>query len=338
MTRHVVVYTQNNAFASTIVGPLEVFAYTGGMWNFLMNSPLELQFRVTVASLDGNPVVTRTGLVIQVDQCIFDVGQADFVLITSCGEDIETSLKLSAPVIPWLRQQHAQGVLLGSVCSGLALLAATGLLDGKRATTHWGLLDRMRKKFPALQLQSDQLYVEEPGIVTAGGGYAGTDLALHMVEKWCGATMARQCANAMLLDVNRESQAVFAGIQHHRMHQDERVQQIQNWLDAHFHEEINLDSLAAGYNMSPRNFKRRFKQASGDTPLRYLQKLRIEAAKRILETSDTQVERVAELVGYKDDNYFRQLFNRYTSFTPMAYRNRYGMSKQIQSNQSVKSL
>ncbi|RLU03881.1 MAG: helix-turn-helix domain-containing protein [Ketobacter sp.] len=318
--KKVLIYAQQFGFASTVVGPLEVFAYTGTMWNYLTGADFEPRFTVQVASLDGRPVLTRTGLKIEVDVAILDADEPDVILVTSCGEAIESCLQLSAPVIPWLQQQSERGALIGSVCTGMVLLAAAGLLDGKRATTHWGMIDRVRRCFPSVHMEPDQLYIEQGNIITAGGGYAGNDLALYLVEKLCGKEMARQCANALLLDLGRSSQSMYAGIMHHRMHNDERVQSIQQWMEQHFASEIKLDELARQYGMSPRNFKRRFTDASGETPLNYLQKIRVEAAKQLLENSASQVEQVAEQVGYRDVNHFRRLFKRHAGMTPARFR------------------
>ncbi|RLU01843.1 GlxA family transcriptional regulator [Ketobacter sp.] len=318
--KKVLIYAQQFGFASTLVGPLEVFAYTGTLWNYLTCAEFDRRFTVQVASLDGRPVLTRTGLKIEVDLAVLDADDADVILITSCGEAIDACLQASAPVIPWLQQQAARGALIGSICTGMVLLAAAGLLDGKRATTHWGMFDTVRGCFPKVQLEPDQLYIEEGNIITAGGGYAGNDLALYLVEKLCGKEIARQCANALMLDTGRTSQSMYAGIMHHRMHHDERVQSIQQWLEQNFNADINLDELARQYGMSPRNFKRRFTDASGETPLNYLQKLRVEAAKHLLDGSSVQIEQVAEQVGYRDVNHFRRLFKRHAGMTPARFR------------------
>ncbi len=321
--RKVVLFAVNNGFASTVVGPLEVFAYTGGIWNYLTGTPLDLRFQVVVASIDGKPVTTHTGLVIQPDICIFDIEQADIILLTSCGEDIEAALDQNRAITPWLNQQYTQGATLGSICTGLALLAATGLLARKRASTHWGMVEILQKIYPLVKVEMDQIIIDHGQLITSGGGYAGNDLALHLVAKICGKQMAKQCANALLLETGRVSQVPFAGLQHHRMHQDEQIDKIQQWLDNHYQNNVNLDDLAKHHSMSPRNFKRRFKLASGNTPLIYLQKLRIEAAKNILETTHLQIDQVAYQVGYNNESHFRQLFKRYTLLTPTNYRSRY---------------
>jgi transcriptional regulator GlxA family with amidase domain len=202
----------------------------------------------------------------------------------------------------------------------------TGLLDGKRATTHWGMIEVFRKRFPGIRFLPDQILVEEGRLLTGGGGYAGNDLALHLVEKICGQVMARQCADALLLETGRQLQTPFAGLLQHRLHQDERVQKIQEWLDSHYRDDINLDAVAARHNMSARNFIRRFKQASGETPLTYLQKLRVEAAKKLLEKTSMKIDAIAGEVGYSTEAHFRQLFRRYTELTPAGYRARHGGS------------
>lgn len=321
--QQVILFAVENTFISTISGPLEVFAYTGGMWNYLTGTPIELEFQVKVASIDGKPIRTRTGLVINPDISLKEASAADIVLVASCGEDIETAIKQNQAAIPWLVKQYEAGALLGSICSGLALLAETGLMDGRKAATHWGMRDEFQQRYPQIEIQGDDLYVDDGDIVTSGGGNAGSDLALHLVEKFCSCEKSKQCANALLLDTNRGSQKPYSGILHHRIHNDDKVQTIQNWLDENFHQEINLDELADNNHMSPRNFKRRFKLASGETPLGYLQKLRVEAAKKLLESSDSAVDQISLQVGYADHNHFRKLFKRHTTLTPSNYRERY---------------
>ncbi|MDE0839142.1 MAG: helix-turn-helix domain-containing protein [Kiritimatiellae bacterium] len=321
--KEIVLLALDGGIASTLIGPLEIFTYTGGMWNYLAGEPLQQQFHARIATIDGRPVVSRTGLQINPDCSVDSVETADAILVTSCGEDIEGAIRAGQPIAHWLIDHYQRGTILGSVCSGLALLAMTGLLDGKKATTHWGMIEHFRKRFPSINFQPDQLLVDEGRLLTAGGGYAGNDLSLYLVEKMCGKTLSKQCADALLLETGRQLQTPFAGLLQHRLHGDERVQEIQRWLDRHYMDEINLDELAAKNNMSTRNFIRRFKQASGETPLNYLQKLRVEAAKKLLESSSMKIDSIASKVGYQTEAHFRQLFRRYTSMTPAAFRNKH---------------
>jgi len=293
------------------------------MWNHLAGKPMQRPFRVRIVTVDGRPVTTRTGLVIHPDGAINDIKRADAILVTSAGEDIDGAMAQSAPAVPWLKAHHQKGAVLGSICSGLAVLAMTGLLDGKKATTHWGLIEEFRKRFAAIRFEPDQLLVDEGTLITAGGGYAGNDLSIYLVEKICGSVMARQCSDALLVETGRQLQTPFAGLVLHRMHTDEKIQAVQRWLDEHYREDIVLDDVAQQHHMSPRNFIRRFKQASGQTPIAYLQKLRVEAAKRLLEKSDMQIDAIAFEVGYLTQAHFRRLFRRYTSLTPAAFRARY---------------
>jgi transcriptional regulator GlxA family with amidase domain len=324
--KKIVLLAMNNGIASTIIGPLEVFAYTGRMWNYFAGAPLATQFQVQIATVDGLAVKSQTGLAIHPDCGIDAVNKADAILVTSCGEDVEGAIRKNAAAIPWLIDHYRKGAILGSICSGLSILAATGLLDGKKATTHWGMTELFRKRFPAINLQSDQILVDEGRLLTAGGGYAGNDLAVYLVEKMCGKVLARQCADALLLETGRQLQTPFSGLLQHRIHADERVQRIQEWLDRNYQSDVDLATLASEHNMSPRNFIRRFKQASGETPLNYLQKLRVEAAKGLLEKTALNINSVAEQVGYQTETHFRRLFTRYTSLTPTVYRSKHSNS------------
>ncbi len=311
-------------FASTAVGPLEVFRHAGVIWNLLTGQAAAPCFRVTSASLTGKAVQCEGPLRIQPGASLTDIRKADLVFIPSTGMEFDTMVERNRRLLPWLRRWHERGAAIASVCAGVGLVAAAGLLDGKRATTHWALADRFRREYPRVRWMPEKLVTEDGDLYCGGGMHAALDLSLYLVEKFCGHEIAVQCARALLIDTPRDSQSDFAVVPLRTRHQDEAVARTQEWIHEHFRQEFRMEELAERMGMSPRNFARRFRNATGDTPLGYLQKLRIATARRLLENNGRTVQEVGSAVGYEDVAFFRSLFRRHTGVPPQAYRERFG--------------
>jgi transcriptional regulator GlxA family with amidase domain len=198
------------------------------------------------------------------------------------------------------------------------------MLDGKRATTHWALADRFREKYPKVKWMPELMVTEDGNLYCGGGVHAALDLTLYLVEKFCGHDIAMESAKALLIDMPRAWQAGFAVVPLKTEHNDEAISTAQDWLHQNFHRPFPLEAPAHRVGMSLRNFVRRFKQATGDSPLNYLQKLRIAAAKRLLESNHRTMQEISDAVGYQDVAFFRSLFQRHTGVSPSAYRERFG--------------
>ena len=322
----VVIFMQPNGSPSTVVGPHEVFNTAGRTFARLTRQKAERLFQVQLASRDGAPVTFQNGLQISADGCLTDFDAPDIVIIGSCGADFQPDPDRDREIVDWLKTVHRRGAVVASVCTGLGLLAQTGLLDGHRATTHWGSLEDFRRLYPDIEIAGDQLFIENGNVLTGGGSYAGNDLALFIVGKFCGDTVKQETARALVLDAQRPDQTAFAGMMHHRIHSDGQIHRIQDWLEQEYSTDVSVDDVARMFNMSPRNFHRRFRQACGVTPLSYLQKQRVEAAKSLLERSPKHIDQIAAEVGYTDANHFRRLFKRLTTDTPRSYRERFRIS------------
>ncbi|MCG8613592.1 MAG: helix-turn-helix domain-containing protein [Pseudomonadales bacterium] len=310
----------NNGLVSTVTGPLEILMGAGTAYNHLTGKPVKPIFKVKLVSIDGKSVRGLSGFEFNVQDAINNTHEFDLILITSGGDNIPTLLKEHKQAIPWLRKQYEQGATLASICSGSALLAATGLLCGKQATTHWGLVQTFRLHFPDVRLTPEHLIVEEDRLITSGGASACNDLSLYLIEKYYDKKTAVDCANAFLLDTGRQSQTQFSALLHQRAHNDPVIAETQEIMESDYASILNLDSLAAKICMSPRNFKRRFKNATGEQPLNYLQKVRIEAAKNLISDTRKNIEEVSLAVGYTDATHFRMLFKRYAGLSPTQYR------------------
>jgi len=315
----------DETFSSTAIGPMEVFRHAGTLWNYLTGKRQVPCFRVTTASVDGRAVRCDGPIHIKPMAALKDIRRTDLIFIPTTGLNIEDVVERNAPVVPWLRRWHKRGAAIASVCSGVGLVAATGLLDGKRATTHWGLAERFREKYPKVKWMPELMVTEDRGFYCGGGVHAALDLSLYLVEQFCGHDVAMQSAKAMLIETPRAWQAGFAIIPLKTEHSDDSISSAQEWLHQNFHQTFPLASPARRVGMSLRNFVRRFKQATGDSPLIYLQKLRVAAAKRLLESDHRTMQEISDAVGYQDAAYFRGLFQRHTGVSPSAYRRRFGV-------------
>ncbi len=312
-------------FSSTAVGPMEVFRHAGSLWNILAGEKQAPPFHVTTASVDGKAVDCDGAIQIKPNAGINDIRKADLIFIPTTGLGIDDVVERNAPVVPWLKRWHKRGAEIACVCSGVGLVAETGMLDGKRATTHWGLAERFRVKYPKVKWMPELMITEDHGVYCGGGVHAALDLSLYLVEKFCGHEIAMHSAKALLIDTPRAWQAGFAVVPLKTEHSDDAISTAQDWLHENFYRDFPLDAPARRVGMSLRNFVRRFKQATGDSPLIYLQKLRIAAAKRLLESDHRTIQEVSGAVGYQDVAFFRALFLRHTGASPSSYREKFGI-------------
>src|SRR5438094_4846950 len=315
----------DQTFSSTAIGPMAVFRHAGTLWNFLTGKRQVPRFRVTTASVDGRAVRCDGPIHIRPDVPLTAIRKTDLIFIPTTGLSLDDVVERNAPVVPWLCRWHKRGVAIASVCSGVGLVAAAGLLDGKRATTHWALAEQFRQKYPKVRWMPELMVTEDRGFYCGGGVHASLDLSLYLVEKFCGHEVAMQTAKALLVETPRAWQAGFAIVPLKTEHSDDSITSAQEWLHHNFHKTFPLETPARHVGMSLRNFVRRFKQATGDCPLMYLQKLRIAAAKRLLESDHRTVQEISEAVGYQDVAFFRNLFQRHTGVSPSAYRQRFGL-------------
>jgi transcriptional regulator GlxA family with amidase domain len=321
----VTVLVLDGSFASTAIGPLEVFRHAGSLWNDLTGKRPTPRFRVTTASVGGRPVCCDGPLYIRPVAALRAIRKTELIFIPSTGPNVDDMVERNPTVVPWLRRWHKRGAAIASVCSGVGMVAAAGLLDGKRATTHWGLVDWFRKKYPQVKWMPELMVTEDRGFFCGGGVNASLDLSLYLVEKYCGHEVAMQIAKALLIETPRAWQAGFGIVPLKTNHCDESISVAQEWLHQNFHRTFPLQAPAQRAGMSLRNFVRRFKEATGDSPLNYLQKLRVAAAKRLLEGDHRTMQEISDAVGYQDSAFFRSLFQRHTGVSPSAYRQRYGI-------------
>ncbi len=311
-----------NSMATTIFGPMDIFNQAGRLWNRVNKSPQAPFFDVAIASADGQPIQCLNKVQIQPHSSIEAIDKTDLLIIASATY-IEQILQKSPELVPWIRRQYNQGAQVASICTGVFLLAETGLLDGKSATLHWGFTEMFRRRYPRVPLEADRMFIDHGRLYCSAGVNAGMDLSLYLVEKFCGRETAVQSAKTMILDLGRETQAPYSAHLFSQDHGDPLVLKAQKWVEQHYTESIDYDRLAGKFRMSRRSLERRFKQATGSTPLGYLQQLRVENAKRLLEDGSRTFDEITYQVGYEDIPFFRKVFVRLTGLRPREYQQRF---------------
>ena len=258
-----------DGYVSTSIAPLEIFHAAGLMWNMCVGRPAEPYFRITTASVDGAAVTCGAGVQVLPDKPLDAVEKTDLVFVPTAGMNVDVLLAQNAAAIPWLQRLHAEGTLIAGVCTGVAILAEAGLLDGRRATTHWAVAEIYRRRFPKVDWQTHLCVTEDRGVLCGGGLYASIDLALYVVEKLCGREVAIGCAKSLVLQMPRTFQTSFAILPIGRDHGDPAVRRVEDWLRAHFHEEIDFDHLAqeAGSRRAPSSAASRPRPARRRSPI-----------------------------------------------------------------------
>ncbi len=313
----------DQAYASAITGAVDLFALAGVTWQRMQGETPIPEFKVQLASIKKRPIHCINHLKLNSQVAIEDVEQTDLLLIPTIGGDIDTVLQANRPLLYFIKQHFDAGADIASNCSGAFLLAESGILNGKQATTHWGYADKFKQHYPLVQLQPEKLITQCGSIYCAGGGMAWFDLALLLIERYCGHDVATNTAKAHVLDISRGTQSAYSQIRSKKYHQDQEILAIQDWLEANFQSRINLQNLADEFNLSSRTFIRRFKRATGQNPLSYLQSIRLESAKKALETESISLEKLINQVGYDDLSSFTRLFKSRTGLSPSQYRKKF---------------
>jgi len=305
---------------SSFAIPLDVFMAAGNFWNKLLNTVQEPAFEIQTVTVDGNPVKSIYGPEIKPDASIDDADVTGTIIV---GATVDPNTFLPDKTIPWLKSAYKNGIHIASICTGTFLLAETGLLNNKIATTHWGFIDEFRNRFPEVILKPEKLITDENDLFCSGGANAGGDLALYLVSKYSGKEVALQTARALLMDMDRSSQSSYSIFRFEKSHGDNEIVNIQDWIENHFKKEIRVDCLANKAGMSRRTFERRFKNATGDSPLKYLQRVRVESAKTQLEKGFKTFDEITYQVGYEDSSAVSRIFKKNTGLSPKLYKDKY---------------
>lgn len=286
------------------------------------SQPIPL-FDVETISPDGQPVQCTGGLSLSPQKSMVDANDTQLIIVPGFMFNILGVLPGLTHVMEWLKQKHDEGIYIASMCTGSFVLAQAGLLTGKRATTHWVFSEQFKKNYPQVKLQTERTVTDDGLIMCSGGSTSGTDLLLHLIRKFSSPQLAAECAKKLLVDTAPRTQQPYSSTTFKKNHTDAEILKVQIWMEKHLHTNVSMETLVDRFGFSMRNFIRRFKEATDQTPLQYLQNLRIEKAKHLLESSNEGIEQITLQVGYEDGNSFRRLFKDRVGLTPTAYRKRF---------------
>jgi transcriptional regulator GlxA family with amidase domain len=269
-------------------------------------------------------VPQRNGqFIIGTDVLIQDIKKTDLIIIPSLQGDQSHAAEINKEFIPWIIHHYQQGAEVASLCIGAFFLAATGLLNGKSCTTHWLLADEFKRTYPEAKLMPSKIITDEDGLYTSGGAFSYLNLLIYLIEKYAGRDMAIKIAKSFVIDIDKISQSPFIIFEGQKDHIDEEIKSAQEFIEKNYLEKITIDQLADKFAISRRNFERRFLKSTSNTVNEYVQRVKVEAAKRKLESNRKNVNEVMYEVGYTDTKSFRDVFKKITGLTPVEYRNKY---------------
>jgi transcriptional regulator GlxA family with amidase domain len=308
------------AALSCIEGPYTLFTRAN---DFLENFGKPRLFNVQLVGLSKEAQVYDKFFSVVPDKTIDENFKTDLIIIPAVNGEWSKVLDMNKDFFPWISNQYNRGAEVASLCVGAFILAGTGLLKGKRCATHWLSAADFRKLFPDVELVSEKIITEENGIYSSGGANSFWNLMLYLMEKYTDREMAILCSKYFQIEIDRDSQSPFIMFKGQRDHQDEDVKKAQEFIENHFRERITVDQLSSMFAMGRRSLERRFKKATANTVTEYIQRVKIEAAKKSFETSRKNVDEIMDDVGYSDNKAFRSIFKRTTGLSPVEYKNKY---------------
>ncbi len=305
-----------------IEGAHHMLNWVNGYYMQMGQSPL---FNIQLVGIENIATQDNGPFSIIPQKHISDVKHTDVIIVPAVHGDLEENLRNNAELLPWLTKHYKQGAELVSFCLGAFYLAAAGLLDGKPCSTHWGYANEFRGMFPKAILMDGKIMTEANGIYTSGGAYSFTNLLIYLIEKYAGREVAIMASKGFMVDIDKSSQSPFIIFTGQKTHDDADILEAQNYIEDNFQDKITVEDLCNNSNVARRTFERRFKKATSNTVLEYIQRVKIEAAKKQLENGRKTVNEVMYDVGYSDTKAFRDVFKKITDMTPIDYRNRYAV-------------
>lgn len=318
--KHISILVPSRAILGSIEGPRQLFSGANAYALSQGKTPL---FKIQLVGLTSQTPLVNGVYTISSDKTIHDDFSTDLIVIPAMDGDIAMALENNSAFIPWIVNQYRGGAEVASLCLGAFLLASTGLIEGKKCATHWMAANDFRKMFPQVNLVAEKVLTDENGIYSSGGAYSYLNLVLYIIEKYASRAAAIFCAKMFQIDIDRDSQSPFIMFNGQKDHEDEPIKKAQVFIEKNFQEKITVDELASMLALSRRNLERRFKRATSNTVVEYIQRVKIEAAKMSLELSLDNVNEVMYKVGYNDTKAFRTTFKKITGLSPIQYRSKY---------------
>ena len=322
--KHISILVPNgDSIVDTIIGSYGLLRMANAHYK-RTNNLKEDFFHIDLVGLSRNPVSFRGLFQVTPNKSIDEIEKTDLVVVSAISGNLEQEIENNRAFIPWIKKQRIENdAEIASLCKGAFLLAETGLLNGKSCSTHWTVHDAFKRRYPEVHLIPEKIISEDRGIYSSGGAYSFLNFMIYLVEKYCGRETAIWCSKVAEVEFDRLGQSHFMIFSGQKEHDDEPIKKAQDFIEQNYDKRLNIDELANQFAISSRNFLRRFKKATANTPLEYIQRVRIEAAKKRLESSTDNVTQVMYDMGYMDSKAFRNMFKKYTGLSPLEYRKKY---------------
>lgn len=318
--KHISILVPKGAMLGSLEGSRQLFTQVN---EFFKSKGKPALFKVQLVGLTKETQLGGGLFTVTSDRLLEDVKKTDLIIIPAFDGEIKSALERNRDFIPWIIKHYNGDSEVASLCLGAFLLASTGLLKGKKCATHWMAANEFRKMFPDVDLVTEKVITDEQGIYSSGGAFSYHVLILYLIEKYAGRDIAVQSAKLFAIDIDRNSQSPFIMFKGQKEHEDEHVKKAQDFIETNFQEKITVDQLASMLALGRRNLERRFKRATSNTVLEYIQRVKVEAAKKSFETSKKNINEVMYDVGYSDTKSFRSIFKKITGLSPIDYRNKY---------------
>lgn len=309
-----------DAVLSAVSGPLDILITTNQILQG-MGKPAAFQVELVSEKLKNIQLHQPAQFICH--KTLAEATQTDLAIAPAFNGEPDAILEKNRALVEWIKAMRQVGAEIASLCYGSYFLGEAGLLTGKQCTSHWMTVDDMQQKYREAKVLPDAVITDQEGIYTSGGAFSSLNLILYLVEKFCGREVGVQISKMFSIDMDRVSQAHFAVFQGQRGHNDEEILNAQSYIEKNYHTEISVAQVAEQTHMSKRNFIRRFKKATQNTPLEYMQRVKVEAAKKALEKSGQNISSLMYDIGYNDAKTFRTIFKRITGLTPQDYRSKY---------------
>lgn len=319
LMKHVSILVPRGVVLASIADPRYMFSAVN---EFLIQQGNEPLFQVQLVGIDKEVVLDGV-FTIKTDLLLEDVKRTDLIIVPALGRDLDAAISSNEAFAPWIKTMYDGGAEVASLCIGAFLLAHTGLLNGRKCSTHWLFAQELKRRYPEVLLTDGRVVTEEKGVYTSGGATSYWNLLLHIVEKYTSRALAIMASKFFELSIERDSQLVFAIFNGQKTHGDELVRKAQDFIEANIAERITIDYLADMLAIGRRSLERRFKKATNNTLSEYIQRVKVEAAKKGLETGHKHVAEVMYEVGYNDNKAFRDTFKKITGMSPVDYKSRY---------------
>lgn len=318
--KHISILVPQGAILGSLEGSRQLLTEVNTFFKARGEAPI---FEVHLVGLSKATPLSGGLFTANADLLLNEVEKTDLIIIPALDGEINRAIENNRDFIPWIVEQYENGAEIASLCLGAFLLASTGLLKGRKCATHWLATNEFRRMFPDVELVTEKIITDEYGIYSSGGAFSYLNLILYLIEKYAGRDMSILAAKVFAIEIERENQLSFTIFQGQKEHEDEPIKEAQAFIERNFEDKITVDQLADMLALSRRSLERRFKKATSNTVNEYIQRVKIEVAKKNLETSRKNVNEVMYDVGYSDTKAFRTIFKKITGLSPIEYRNKY---------------